>query len=85
MANSGKAQKAVVRKLVSDIRFFSEQVKLQSEKMIGISEALSHSWNDPQYEKFRNYMTELCNDLKNGTKELDYCANKLEETEIRGI
>lgn len=85
MANSGKAQKAVVRKLVSDIRFFSEQVKIQSDKMIAVSEGLQHSWNDPQYEKFRNYMNELCSELKNGTKELDYCANKLEETEIRGI
>lgn len=85
MADSGKAQKAVVRKLVSDLRFYSAQVKIQADKINKIADDMSSSWRDGQYQKFRAYIGGLSSELKNDTKELDYAADMLEKTEINGI
>lgn len=85
MADSGRAQKAVVRKLVSDLRFYSAQVKIQADKISKIADDMSSSWCDGQYQKFRAYIGGLSSELKNDTKELDYAADMLEKTEINGI
>ena len=39
MADSGKASKVVVKKLIEDIKFFSNAVKVEANKMMNLSVA----------------------------------------------
>lgn len=85
MANAGKANKAVVKRLVEDVRFFAAAVREQSKKMMLEAEELKRDWDDPQYARFRAYMQELTQSLFADTKELDYCADRVEERELKEI
>ena len=84
-ANSGKANRQVVVKLISDIRNFADVVKQLSDAMMNETEQLGNSWNDPQYRRFESYMRELTEGLKKETHTLYDCANKIEEREIKGL
>lgn len=85
MADAGKASKAVVKRLIEDIKYFSQAVNQESNKMMSIAENLQSSWNDPQFKKFLSYMQQLTTELKENTKDLNYVAEKLEEREIKGL
>lgn len=85
MADSGKASKVVVKKLIEDIKFFSNAVKVEANKMMNLSVALQSKWNDPQYKKFLAYMESLTTELKANTKDLEYVSERLEERELKGI
>ena len=47
-ANSGKANRQVVVKLIGDIRNFADVVKQLSDAMMNETELLGNSWYDPQ-------------------------------------
>lgn len=85
MENAGKASKAVVKRLIEDIRFFADAVREQSGKMMDEAIGLHSQWDDPQYDTFEKYMRQLTEDLVRDTQELDYCADQLEERELREI
>ena len=85
MADSGKASKVVVKKLIEDIKFFSNAVKLEANKMMNLASNLQSKWDDPQYRKFLGYMENLTTELKANTKDLEYVAERLEERELKGI
>lgn len=79
MANSGKANVEVIKRMVGDIRFFADAVRREGKKMADEAHGLRNEWNDPQYDKYERYIAELADDLIAGTSELDYCANELEK------
>ena len=85
MADSGKASKIVVKKLIEDIRFFSNAVNVEANKMMNLASSLQNQWNDPQYRKFLSYMENLTTELKGNTKDLEYVASRLEERELKEI
>ena len=85
MENRGKSEKTVVTAFVNDLRFFAEAIVDESNKMKNEAENLSSSWNDPQYDKFKEYIDQLTKDLKDKTKKISDCANKIEERELKEI
>lgn len=85
MADSGKAVKAVVKKMIEDIKFFSNAVNVESNKMLNLAQNLQSQWNDPQYRSFLAYMENLTSELKRNTKDLEYVAQRLEERELKEI
>ena len=56
MENRGKSEKTVVKAFVNDLRFFVDAIVDESNKMEDEAENLSSSWNDPQYDKFKEYI-----------------------------
>lgn len=84
-ANSGRANKQIVKNLVEDIRYFADVVKEEAQKMMRETEELNGSWNDTQYRNFENFMRTLTEDLKRDTAVLYDCADKIEERELKGI
>ena len=85
MADSGRAVKAVVKKMIEDIKFFSNAVNVESGKMLTLAQNLQSQWNDPQYRSFVAYMENLTSELKKNTKDLEYVAQRLEERELKEI
>lgn len=85
MADSGRAVKAVVKKMIEDIKFFSNAVNVESGKMLTLAQNLQSQWNDPQYRSFLAYMENLTSELKKNTKDLEYVAQRLEERELKEI
>lgn len=85
MADSGKASKVVVKRLVEDIDYFASAVKEDANKMLREAEDLQNYWNDPQYKSFLSFMQDLTGDLTKDTENLDYCARKIEERELKGL
>lgn len=85
MADSGRASKVVVKRLVDDIDYFAASVKEDAAKMLREAEELQSFWNDPQYVSFLNFMHELTDNLTQDTQNLDYCARKIEERELKGL
>lgn len=85
MENRGKSEKTVVKAFVNDLRFFVDEIIKESNKMKNEAENLSSSWNDPQYDKFKEYIDQLTKDLKDKTKIIADCANKIEERELKEI
>lgn len=85
MADSGRAVKAVVKKMIEDIKFFSNAVNVESGKMLTLAQNLQSQWNDPQYRSFLAYMENLTSELKRNTKDLEYVAQRLEERELKEI
>jgi len=85
MADSGKSSKVVVKKLIEDIRFFSNAVNAESAKMLNLATSLQSQWNDPQYRSFLAYMENLTHELSHNTRNLDYVADRLEERELKEI
>ncbi len=84
-ANSGRANKQIVKNLVDDIRYFADVVKEEAQKMMNETEQLNSSWNDTQYRTFENFMQTLTDDLVGDTAVLYDCADKIEERELKGI
>lgn len=84
-ANSGRANKQIVKNLVDDIRYFADVVKEEAQKMMSETEQLNASWNDTQYRSFENFMRNLTDDLVRDTAALYECADKIEERELKGI
>ena len=85
MADSGKASKVVVKRLVDDIDYFASAVKEDANNMLGEAENLHNYWNDPQYQSFLAFMQDLTAELTKETENLDYCARKIEERELKGL
>jgi hypothetical protein len=85
MADSGRAVKAVVKKMIEDIKFFSNAVNVESGKMLTLAQNLQSQWNDPQYRSFLAFMENLTSELKKNTKDLEYVAQRLEERELKEI
>lgn len=85
MADSGRASKVVVKKLIEDIKFFSNAVNLEAGKMMNLASGLQSQWDDPQYRNFLTYMENLTSELKRNTKDLEYVAERLEERELKEI
>ena len=85
MENRGKSEKTVVTAFVNDLRFFVDEIIKESNKMENEANNLSSSWNDPQYDKFKEYIDQLTKDLKDKTKIIADCANKIEERELKEI
>lgn len=85
MENRGKSEKTVVKAFVNDLRFFVDAIIKESNKMENEANNLSSSWNDPQYDKFKEYIDQLTKDLKDKTKIISDCANKIEERELKEI
>ena len=85
MENRGKSEKTVVKAFVNDLRFFVDAIVDESNKMEDEAENLSSSWNDPQYDKFKEYIDQLTKYLKDKTKIISDCANKIEERELKEI
>ena len=85
MENRGKSEKTVVKAFVNDLRFFVDAIVDESNKMEDEAENLSSSWNDLQYDKFKEYIDQLTKDLKDKTKIISDCANKIEERELKEI
>lgn len=85
MENRGKSEKTVVKAFVNDLRFFVDAIVDESNKMEKEANDLSSSWNDPQYDKFKEYIDQLTKDLKDKTKIIADCANKIEERELKEI
>ena len=85
MENRGKSEKTVVKAFVNDLRFFVDEIIKESNKMENEANNLSSSWNDPQYDKFKEYIDQLTKDLKDKTKIIADCANKIEERELKEI
>lgn len=85
MADSGKASKVVVKRLVEDIDYFAGAVKEDAGKMLREAEDLQNYWNDPQYKSFLAFMQDLTSELTKDTENLDYCARKIEERELKGL
>jgi hypothetical protein len=85
MADSGKASKVVVKRLVGDIDYFAESVKEDAAKMLREAEDLQAYWNDPQYQNFLSFMRDLTDELVKDTANLDYVARKIEERELKGL
>ena len=85
MADSGKASKVVVKKLVDDIVFFADKVKEFSGEMFVEADNLQVQWNDPQYLRFLSYMKDLTDSLTGDTAKLYDCADKITERELKGI
>ena len=85
MENRGKSEKTVVTAFVNDLRFFVDEIIKESNKMENEANNLSSSWNDPQYDKFKEYIDQLTKDLKDKTKIISDCANKIEERELKEI
>lgn len=73
MENRGKSEKTVVKAFVNDLRFFVDAIVDESNKMEDEAENLSSSWNDPQYDKFKEYIDQLTKDLKDKTKIISDC------------
>lgn len=84
-ANSGRANKQIVKNLVDDIRYFADIVKEEAQKMMSETEQLNASWDDTQYRTFESFMSTLIDDLVRDTAVLYDCANKIEERELKGI
>ncbi len=84
-ANSGRANKQIVKNLVDDIRYFADIVKEEAQKMMSETEQLNASWNDTQYRTFEDFMRSLTDDLARDTAVLYDCADKIEERELKGI
>ncbi len=84
-ANSGRANKQIVKNLVDDIRYFADIVKEEAQKMMSETEQLNASWNDTQYRTFEDFMRSLTDDLVRDTAVLYDCADKIEERELKGI
>ena len=84
-ANSGKANKQVVKNLVEDIRYFADIVKEEATKMMNETLQLGGSWNDTQYQHFENFMSDLTENLVKDTAVLYDCADKIEERELKEI
>lgn len=84
-ANSGKANKQVVKNLVDDIRYFADIVKEDARKMMNEARELNAYWNDAQYRNFESFMRELTEELERDTSALYDCADKIEERELKGI
>lgn len=87
MANktSGRADRKTVLEMIKQIRFFAESVREDASKMMSEAHDLSSVWNDPQYDSFMQYMEQLTTSLKSQTEMLDYCANQVEEHEIKRL
>ena len=85
MENRGKSEKTVVKAFVNDLSFFVDEIIKESDKMENEANNLSSSWNDPQYDKFKEYIDQLTKDLKDKTKIIADCASKIEERELKEI
>lgn len=85
MATGGKANKAIVLKLVEYINYFADSVKEDSAKMLAIARDIKSNWNDPQYEKFIRFMEEFTQDLVKDTQSLYDCAYQVKEHEINRL
>ncbi len=79
MENSGKSNEKVVSDLVEGIRLFSQLVNVEVNKIISEAQELRRSWDDEQYEQFIKFINSLSSSLITDTKELDKCANILDE------
>ena len=79
MENSGKSNEKVVSDLVEGIRLFSQLVNVEVNKIISEAQELRRSWDDEQYEQFIKFINSLSSSLITDTKELDKCANTLDE------
>lgn len=82
---SGKSDKVVVRRLVSDIREFSAEINNHADKMMQETDDLNIYWDDPQYKAFREYMEGIINDLERATSVLNEAANTVEQRELKEI
>lgn len=82
---SGKSDKAVVRRLVSDIREFSAEINNNADKMMQETDDLNRYWDDPQYKAFREYMEGIINDLERATSVLNEAADTVEQRELKEI
>ncbi len=82
---SGKSDKAVVRRLVSDIREFSAEINDQADKMAKETNELNRYWDDPQYKAFREYMESIVSDLAKATSVLNEAADMVEQRELKEI
>ena len=77
-ANRGKAILAEVFKLVDDIRHFDTNVREQSIVMKHTTDNLQDAWDDPQYDQFANYMSELIKSLESDLDILQEANDDLE-------
>ena len=85
MVQSGKSEKTVVRRLVSDIREFSAEINDQAYKMARETDDLNGYWDDPQYKAFRAYMEGIIDDLVKATSVLNEAADTVEQRELKEI
>ncbi len=79
MENSGKSNEKVVSDLVEGIKLFSQLVNIEVNKIISEAQELRRSWDDEQYAQFIKFINSLSSSLITDTKELDKCANILDE------
>lgn len=85
MENAGKSKKSEVVRFVEDLRWFANEVIKESSAMKRQASNLGSSWNDPQYDKFKEYIDSLTRELETKVKSINDCANKIEEREIKEI
>lgn len=64
MAEQGRANREVVQALINDLNAFNEYVTTEIQTMMNKTEALAAAWQDPQYEQFSGFMSELSDSMR---------------------
>lgn len=77
--NKGKASRAVVGQLITDMNDFSNYVKNELHAILGAAKNLGEFWRDPQYDQFISFVNDLTASLKKDLFVFDEAADALQK------